>query len=91
MKGKISDIKNIPNNKIYVLIVNHNLRKESHKEALKVKIHIHKPGITFKIIKNGSVGLAEAYMKGDFETDDLTKLIELTAKNIKLIYIMKKF
>ena len=55
-------------------------------ETLKVKIHIHKPGITFKIIKNGSVGLAEAYMKGDFETDDLTKLIELTAKNIKLIY-----
>ena len=25
-------------------------------------------------------------MRGDFETDNLTNLIELTAKNIKLIY-----
>ena len=25
-------------------------------------------------------------MRGDFETDDLTNLIELTAKNIKLVY-----
>jgi cyclopropane-fatty-acyl-phospholipid synthase len=30
--------------------------------------------------------MAESYMRGDFETDSLTNLIELTAKNIKLIY-----
>ena len=58
----------------------------SSEEALNVKININKPGLTYKIIRNGSVGLAEAYMKGDFETDNLTNLIELTAKNIKLIY-----
>ena len=56
------------------------------KENLKVKLKVNKPGLTYQIIKSGSVGLAEAYMKGDFETDNLTNLIELTAKNIKLIY-----
>ena len=55
-------------------------------EELKVKIKINKPGLTYKIIKSGSIGLAESYMRGDFETDNLTNLIELTAKNIKLVY-----
>ena len=55
-------------------------------EKLKVTIKINKPGPTYQIIKSGSVGLAEAYMRGDFETDNLTNLIELTARNIKLMY-----
>ena len=55
-------------------------------EKLKVTIKINKPGTTYQIIKSGSVGLAEAYMRGDFETDNLTNLIELTARNIKLMY-----
>jgi len=53
---------------------------------LKVKIKINKPGLTYQIIKSGSIGMAESYIRGDFETDSLTNLIELTAKNIKLIY-----
>jgi len=53
---------------------------------LKVKIKINKPGLTCQIIKSGSIGMAESYIRGDFETDSLTNLIELTAKNIKLIY-----
>ena len=55
-------------------------------ENLKVEVKINKPGLTFQIIKNGSVGLAEAYMIGIFETKNLSDLIELTARNIKLIY-----
>jgi len=55
-------------------------------EKLKVNIKLNKPGITYNIVKSGSVGLAEAYMRGDFETDNLTNLIELTARNIKLVY-----
>ena len=55
-------------------------------EEIKVKLKINKPGLTYQIIKNGDIGLAEAYMKGDFETDNLTNLIELTAKNIRLTY-----
>ena len=55
-------------------------------ELLRAKIKINKPGLTLQIIKSGSVGLAEAYMRNEFETDNLTNLIEITAKNIKLIY-----
>ena len=55
-------------------------------ELLRAKIKINKPGLTFQIIKSGSVGLAEAYMRNEFETDNLTNLIEITAKNIKLVY-----
>ena len=55
-------------------------------EKLKVNITINRPGLTYNIIKSGSVGMAEAYMRGDFETDNLTNLIELTARNIKLVY-----
>jgi len=58
----------------------------SSNENLKVKIKINKPGLTYQIIKSGSIGMAESYIRGDFETDSLTNLIELTAKNIKLIY-----
>ena len=38
------------NNKIHVLIVNHKLRKESHKEALKVKEILKKKGINSKVL-----------------------------------------
>ena len=54
--------------------------------GLNVKLKINKPGFTYSIIKSGSVGLAEAYMRGDFETNNLSNLIELTAKNINIIY-----
>ena len=35
-------------------------------EKLKVKVKINKPGFTYQIIKNGSIGLAEAYIRGDW-------------------------
>ena len=55
-------------------------------KSLNVDLIINKPGLTFGIINKGSIGLAEAYMRGDFETSNLSDLIELTAKNIKVIY-----
>ena len=55
-------------------------------KSLNVELKINKPGLTFEIISKGSIGLAEAYMRGDFETNNLSNLIELTAKNIKIIY-----
>ena len=56
------------------------------KENLKAEIKIKKPGFTLNVIINGSIGLAESYMKDEFETDNLSNLIELTAKNIDIIY-----
>ena len=58
----------------------------NEKEDLKAEIKIKKPGFTLNVIINGSIGLAESYMKDEFETDNLSNLIELTAKNIDIIY-----
>ena len=55
-------------------------------EELKVRIIIKHPSLNYNLIRNGSIGLAESYMQGYFETENLSDLIELTAKNIKLIY-----
>ena len=55
-------------------------------ESLSVNIKINEPNLTTRVISKGSVGLAEAYMRGDFETDNLSNLIEITAKNIKIIH-----
>ncbi len=55
-------------------------------EKLKARIKIKHPSLNYNLIRNGSVGLAESYMQGYFETDNLSNLIEITAKNIKLIY-----
>ena len=73
----------------YLILTNHNGDKfyfGDPNHNLKASVKINKPGLTYQIVKSGSTGLAESYMRGDFETDDLTNLIELTAKNIKLVY-----
>ena len=51
-----------------------------------MELKVNKPGLTYTIINKGSIGLAEAYMRGDFETNNLSDLIELTAKNIRIVY-----
>ena len=53
---------------------------------LKANLIINKPGVTLNILNKGSIGLAESYMRGEFETDNLTNLIEITAKNIKKVH-----
>ena len=55
-------------------------------DSLKAKIIVKKSNFTFDLIKGGSVGFAESYMKNDFETDNLSNLIEITARNIMQIY-----
>ncbi len=55
-------------------------------DNLKAKLKIKKPNFSFNLIKRGSIGFAESYMRGEFETDNLSNLIEITARNIKIIY-----
>ena len=52
---------------------------------LNSRIIIKHPSLNYNLIRN-NIGLAESYMQGYFETDNLSNLIEITAKNIKLIY-----
>ena len=56
------------------------------KDPLKAYIKIKRPNFTFNLIKGGSIGFAETFMRDEFETDNLSNLIELTARNIKIIY-----
>ncbi len=80
-------LKNINHGVIY--LTNHDNKKYifgSEKENLKANIKINKPGFAISIINKGSIGLAEAYMRGDFETNNLSNLIEITAKNINKVH-----
>ena len=73
----------------FIEVINHDGKKiilGDINSSLKSKLIIKKPGFTLDIINKGSVGLAESYMRGDFETDNLTNLIEITAKNIKTVH-----
>ena len=49
-------------------------------------VKINRSDFFKKIISKGSIGMAEAYMNNEFETDNLSKLIELTAKNIEIVH-----
>ena len=53
---------------------------------LRSKIIIKKSNFTFNLIKNGSIGFAESYMRDEFETENLSDLIEITARNINEIH-----
>ena len=56
------------------------------KSPLKAKVKINNPSFFFKVITKGSIGLAESYINNDFQTDDLSSLIELSARNINVTY-----
>jgi len=49
-------------------------------------IKVNNPHFYFNVVMGGSSALGEAHMKKDFYSTNLTNLIELTARNIKLIY-----
>ena len=61
------------------------------KSFLKAKIKINDPNFCYKILRKGSSALGESYMNGEFETGDLTSLIELSAKNINTTHKFSGF
>ena len=59
----------------YLEITNHSgelLKFGNPRDSLKANIEIKKSNFTFNLIKGGSVGLAESYMKNEFETKNLS-------------------
>ena len=92
MINKISDkivfsgLKLIKHGKLNVITFQNKKLQFGNDGNLEVSIKINKPDFSKNIITKGSVGLAESYIRGDFETDDLSKLIELSAKNIRLVH-----
>ena len=61
------------------------------KNLLKANIKINDPSFCYKILTRGSSGLGESYMNNEFETTNLTSLIELSARNIKITYKFSGF
>jgi len=55
-------------------------------DKLKANLKIKTPALNYNLIKGGSVGLAESYMRDEFETNNLSDLIELTARNINIVH-----
>ena len=73
----------------YLEIINHDgklLKFGNPDDQLKANLTIKKPNFTFNLIKGGSVGFAESFMRDEFETKNLSNLIEVTARNIKQIH-----
>ncbi len=73
----------------YLEIINHSgelLKFGNPKDPLRANLEIKKSNFTFNLIKGGSVGFAETYMRDEFETKNLSDLIEVTARNIKQIH-----
>ena len=73
----------------YLEITNHSgelLKFGNPRDPLKANLQIKNSNFTFNLIKRGSVGLAESYMRNEFETENLSDLIEVTARNIKQIH-----
>ena len=49
-------------------------------------IKVNNPRFYFNVVMGGSSALGEAHMNKDFYSTNLTNLIELTARNIKLVH-----
>ncbi len=51
-------------------------------DSITATLHIHRPlKMAWRCIAKGDLGFAEAYLEGDFSSDDLTKLLKLFLKN----------
>ncbi|MDC0510075.1 cyclopropane-fatty-acyl-phospholipid synthase family protein [Candidatus Pelagibacter sp.] len=62
------------------------LKFGNYEDKLKADLKIKSSALSYNLIKGGSVGLAECYMKSEFETSNLSNLIELAARNINIVH-----
>ena len=62
------------------------LRFGNPNSKLKATLKIKNPALNYNLIKGGSIGFAECFMRNEFETSNLSDLIELTARNISIVH-----
>jgi cyclopropane-fatty-acyl-phospholipid synthase len=62
------------------------LKCGNYEDKLKADLKIKSSALSYNLIKGGSVGLAECYMRNEFETSNLSNLIELAARNINIVH-----
>tara|TARA_B110001452_G_scaffold197651_1_gene167592 strand:- start:3951 stop:5132 length:1182 start_codon:yes stop_codon:yes gene_type:complete len=83
----LNKLKNIENGNLKLVNYDGNVFHFGNLESkLSADIKITNPVFYFNIISGGSSALGEAHINKDFYTSNLSDLIELSAKNINLIY-----
>jgi cyclopropane-fatty-acyl-phospholipid synthase len=51
------------------------------KDQAPVEVSIHQPRVYRRVLLQGTLGASESYMVGDWDTDNLTRLIEIIIEN----------
>ena len=83
----INKLKSIKNGNLKLINYDGNVYHFGDLESnLCANVQINNPKFYLNIILGGSSGLGEAHINKDYYTTDLTNLIELSARNINLIY-----
>ncbi|MBH0085508.1 class I SAM-dependent methyltransferase [Psychrobacter sp. SCQQ22] len=55
------------------------------RHSLHVSLTIHDPAVYRQLLLGGSIALADSYINGEWDTDDLTGLIRLAARNLAVL------
>ena len=83
----INKLKSIKGGSLNLKNYNQEIKNFGESDGIvKADITVHNPKFYLNILKGGSTGLAECYVRDEFFTPDLTSLIELTARNINLTH-----
>ena len=83
----LNKLKSIKGGSLNLKNYNHEIKLFGETNGMvKADIEVHNPKFYLNILKGGSTGLAECYVRDEFTTSDLTSLIELTARNINLTH-----
>ncbi len=86
-KTVLSKLKNIQSGNLKLVNYDGKVFQFGNLESkLIADIKIINPNFFFNVISGGSSALGEAHMNKDFYTSNLTNLIEISARNINLIY-----
>ena len=82
-----STLKNIDYGHLKVTTAKNNLLNFGDTQSkLRADMTIKNPAFNYNLIRGGSIAFAECYMRDEFETSNLSNLIELTARNIQIIH-----
>ena len=55
------------------------------RHSLNVTLEIHDSAVYRQLLLGGSIALADSYIDGEWDTDDLTGLIRLAARNLEVL------
>lgn len=80
-------LKRLRQGRLKVILPNKETRRvEGDLPGPRGELSIKSPRLLWKLLRNGEVGFGEAYMRGDWDSPDLTALLQLLALNEPYIF-----